>query len=98
MQSFLALSELPCTHPVFIYFAYIRGSRLLDDMIVMVLFFVFRNPYTVFQFTFSPTAYKSFLFSIYSQTFVICILFDDSYSDWCEAIAHCGYDLHLSNN
>ena len=97
MQSLLALLELPCVHPVFIYFAYIHGSRLLDDMIVIVLFFVFRNPYTVFQFTFSPIA-QSFLFSIYSQTSVICILFDDSYFKWCKAIAHCGYDLHLSNN
>ena len=27
-------------------------------MIVIVLFFVFRNPYTVFQFTFSPIAHR----------------------------------------
>ena len=25
-------------------------------------------------------------------------LFDDGHSDWCEGIAHCGFDLHFSNN
>ena len=23
--------------------------------------------------------------------------FDDGYADWCEAIAHCSFDLHFSN-
>ena len=28
----------------------------------------------------------------------ICRLFDDGHSDWSEAISHCSFDLHFSNN
>ena len=37
---------------------------------------------------------------VYSPTFsafMICRLFDDGHSDWCEAISHCNFDLHFSN-
>ena len=30
--------------------------------------------------------------------FIVCRFFDDSHSDWCEVISHCGFDLHFSNN
>ena len=30
--------------------------------------------------------------------FIICRLSDDSHSDWCEVMTHCGFDLHFSNN
>ena len=29
---------------------------------------------------------------------IICRVFDDSHSDPCETILHCGFDLHFSNN
>ena len=29
------------------------------------------------------------------QTFVTCVLFDDSHSDRCEVISHCGFDLWI---
>ena len=32
----------------------------------------------------------------FSAAFVICRLFDDSHSDPCEMIPHCGFDLHFS--
>ena len=38
------------------------------------------------------------LFSIPSPAFIVCRLFDDSHTDWCEVISHCSYDLHFSNN
>ena len=38
------------------------------------------------------------LFSTTSPAFIVCGLFDDGHSDWCEVISHCGFDLHLSNN
>ena len=38
------------------------------------------------------------LFSTPSPAFIICRLFDDGHSDWCEVISHCGFDLHFSNN
>ena len=51
-----------------------------------------------YQFTFPPTVYKGFLFSISSSTFVICVLIDDSRSDRCKVISHCNFDLHFSNS
>ena len=30
--------------------------------------------------------------------FIVCSLFDDGHSDWCEVISHCTLDLHFSNN
>ena len=32
-----------------------------------------------------------------SSAFIVCRLFDDGHSDLCEVIAHCGFDLHFSN-
>ena len=36
------------------------------------------------------------LFSIPFPAFIVCRLFDDGHSDWCEVIAHCSFDLHFS--
>ena len=71
---------------------------LLDHMVVIfliskgisILFF------TVTEYlTFLPTVYRSSLFSISSSTFVVPCLLDDSHSNWCEVISHCGFDLHF---
>ena len=40
---------------------------------------------------------KSVPFSPHSSAFIVCRLFDDGHSDWCEMIS-CGFDLHFSNN
>ena len=37
------------------------------------------------------------LFSTPSPAFIVCRLFDDGHSDWCEVISHCSFDLHFSN-
>ena len=29
---------------------------------------------------------------------IVCRLFDDGNSDWCEEIPHCNFDLHFANN
>ena len=55
-------------------------------------------PQWLHQFTFLPTVYEGSHFSTSSPTFAICRLFDDSHSDRCELISHCGFDLHFSNN
>ena len=34
------------------------------------------------------------LFSTTSPAFIVCRLFDEGHSDWCEVIAHCIFDLH----
>ena len=50
------------------------------------------------QLTFPPTVQKGSLFSTPSPAFVICRLFNDGHSDQCEAVPHCSFDLHFSNN
>ena len=37
-------------------------------------------------------------FSTPSLAFIVCRLFDDGHSDWCEVISHCSFHLHFSNN
>ena len=32
------------------------------------------------------------LFSTPSLAFIVCRLFDDGHSDWCEVISHCSFD------
>ena len=38
------------------------------------------------------------LFSTSSPTCIVCRFFDDGYSDLCEVISHCSFDLRFSNN
>ena len=38
------------------------------------------------------------LFSTPSPAFIVCRLFNDGHSDWCEVVSHFSSDLHLSNN
>ena len=37
-------------------------------------------------------------FTTSSTAFIICRLFNDGHSDWCEVIPHCSFHLHSSNN
>ena len=37
-------------------------------------------------------------FSTPSLAFIVCRLFDDGHSDWCEVISHCSFDFNFSNN
>jgi len=41
---------------------------------------------------------KCSLFSTPFPAFIVCRLFDDDHSDWCEVVSHCSFDLHFSNN
>ena len=52
----------------------------------------------LYQFTFPPTVQEHFFFSTPFPAFIVCRLFDDGHSDWCERISHCSFDLHFSNN
>ena len=76
---------------VFLFSDIYPGVELLCHI---VLFLVLREtsilfPQWLHQFTFLPTII-SFHFSTSSLTFVICVLFDNSYSDRCEVVSHCG--------
>ena len=41
---------------------------------------------------------EHFLFSTRSPAFIVCRLFDEGHSDWCEVISYCSFDLYFSNN
>ena len=41
---------------------------------------------------------KSVPFSPPSPAVIVCRLFDEGHSDWCEVISHRSFDLHFSNN
>ena len=43
-------------------------------------------PQWLYQFTFTPTVKERSLFSTPSPAFLVCRLFDDGHSDWCEVI------------
>ena len=73
------------------------GVELLGHMVV--LFLVFENPPILFSTVSAPihiptnSEQESSLFSTSSPTFITCGLFDDSHSDRCEVISHCGSDV-----
>ena len=77
------------------------GVGLLGHM--MVLFLVFKgisilSSIVAILIYISTNSARAFLFSTPSPAFIICRLFDDGHSDWCEVISHCSFDLHFSNN
>ena len=74
------------------------GVGLLGHMVV--LFLVFKEISTpssiVAVSIYIPTNIaRAFHFSTYSSAFIVCRLFDEGSSDWCEVISHCSFDLHL---
>ena len=50
-------------------------------------------PHCLNQYTFPSTVDESFLSSTSLPAFVTCFLFDDSHSERCEVLSHCGSDL-----
>ena len=67
---------------------------------IVVLFLVFKEisiPSSIVAVSiYIPTNIaRAFHFSTYSPAFIVCRLFDDGRSDWCEVISPCSFDLHL---
>ena len=52
-------------------------------------------PQWLYQFTFLPTLQNGSVFSTPSPAFIVCRLFDDGHSDWCEVIPLCSFDLQF---
>ena len=84
---------------VFIFSRYIPRSGIAGSYGHSIFSFLKETPYCfprwLHQFTFPPTVYEGSLFSTSLPTFVICVFSDDSDSDRCEVIFHCGFDLHF---
>ena len=89
----MCLFELGCLFSSDVY----PEMELLDHMVV--LFLVFWGNSILFPIVAAPiyiptNSEQVFPFLPILTTFVICGLFDDSHSDKCEVIYHCGVDLH----
>ena len=72
--------------------------RLLDHTVI--LFLVFREAFKLFSLVAAPTYIPTNSverFPLPPPAFVICRLFND-FSDWCEVIPHCSFDLHFSDS
>ena len=72
----------------------IAGSY--GGFITIFFFFFLRTFYTIFHSGCINLHSQCSLFFTPSPTFIICRLFDDGHSDWCEVMPHFSYDLHFS--
>ena len=81
---------------------YMSGSGITGTYGGFITSFLKESPYRLpewlYQFTFPPTLQECSLFSTPSPAFIVCRLFDEGHSDWCEVISHCSFDLHFCNN
>ena len=75
------------------------GVELPDHSVV--LFLIFWETTTLFSTmsapTYIPNSVRISFFSMFLPTFTCC-LFDESHSDRNEVIAHCGFNLHFSDD
>ena len=78
------------------------GVELLGHMVVLIL--VFWETSILLSIVAAPIDIPTnsvngfpFLFT-FSPAFVICIFFNNSHSDRCEVISHCGIDLHFPDD
>ena len=73
--------------------------KLLDHMLVLLFW---EPPYCFpqwpYQFISLPPVHKGSPFTRSSPPLVVSSLFDESHSDRCEVISHCGFDVHLMVN
>ena len=77
------------------------GVGLLVHMVLLILVFkgiFIRSSIVAVSVYILTSNARKFPFSTPSPAFIVCRLFNDGYSDWCEVIFHCGFDLHFSNN
>ena len=70
---------------------------------MVVLFLVFKGisiPSSIVAVSINipTTVQECSLFSTSSLAFIVCRVFANGHSDWCEVISHCSFDLHFSNN
>ena len=71
--------------PMIVLFLVFKGISILSS-IVAISVYIPTSSARAFPFLHTPSA------------FIVCRLFDEGHSDWCEVTSHCSFDLHFSNN
>ena len=77
------------------------GVGLLGHMVVLFLAFSgtsILSSIEAVSIYIPPTVQACSLFSTPCPAFIVCRLFGNGHSDWCEVTSHCSFDLHFSNN
>ena len=93
--------HISCQINVFVFFGYIRRNEIVVSYGSSIFHFL-RNIHTISMVAVRifnpPPLNQGSLFSTQFPTFLICGLFENSHSDRCEVISHCGFDFHYSGN
>ena len=71
------------------------SSLLRISILSSIVVYIYLTFYI--EFTFPQTVQESSLFSTPPPAFIVCRFFDYGYSEQCEVISHCSFDLHFSN-
>ena len=71
-------------HMVALFLIFFKGTTTLLSIVAVAIYF-------------SKNSVVDFPFLHILSIIVVCRLFDDWYSDLCEVILHCSFDLHFSN-
>ena len=87
---------------VFVFFGYIARSEIAGSYgsCIFRFFFFLRNLHTALYSGCTNLYFHEQCAGVpfFPQLSNICRLFDDSHSDRCVVISHCGFDLHFSDD
>ena len=95
-------SGVHVTFQIIIFSRYMPKNGIVGSYGIFIFSFLQQLPYCSlqYQFTFPSTVQEGSLFSNFSPGFISIVyrFFNNGHSDHCEAIHHCSFDLHFSNN
>ena len=103
VKSALMNNGIHVSFSVLVTSRHMPSSGIAGSLVVLLSVFL-RNLHTIFHsgcinlHCHQERKQEHSLFSTPSPAFIVCRLFDDGHSDWCEVRSHCSFDLHFSNN